>query len=155
MKELKDTPLIVKVENDMNDFILYLKNNLDHQNLEINDKKFWGTISGNQLEVKRKPGFYKNYKTIKFYGLVEKLSNEELIIRGYFKEYRIANYLAVIFLMLLFNFSEIFILKIAYRSHFYMINLLFSIGFILIWNLINFQRINEDKDEILEFLSNI
>jgi len=154
MKNLKEIQLIVKAENGINDFLLDLKNNLDNQIIEANDKKFWGTISGNQIEVKRKPRFYKNYKSIKFYGTVEDLTNDELKINGSFKEYRGANYLAVIVLILLFNLSEIFILKIALNSHFYMVNLLFSIGFILLCNLINFNLINEDKHEILEFLSN-
>jgi hypothetical protein len=104
--------------------------------------------------VKRKPRFYKNYKSIKFYGKVEVLRNDELEINGSFKEYLGANYLAIVLLILLFNLIEIFILKIALNSHFYMVNLLFSIGFILLCGLINFNHIYEDKHEILKFLSN-
>ena len=154
MTEQKDKRIIVKIDRDLNDFYLHLKNNLDNQILEMNDKKFWGTINGNQIEVERKPRFYKNYKPIKFYGKIEEQTTEELKINGYFKEYKVFNYLAIVILMLIFNICEIVIFKIAFFSQFYMVSLLISLGFILLCCLINFNFINEDKREMIEFLSN-
>jgi len=153
MNKSTEKQIIINLEKDYDDIYLLLRNNLDNQILEKNDKAFLGKINGNQIEIQRKPRFYKNYKPIKFCGQFEKQDENEVIVKGYFKEYHGFNYITAIILILIVNLCEVFILKVKILSTFYYVNLLITLGFIIITGLINFNLIKEDKVEIIEFLS--